>query len=213
MHSLRPDSAIDMSRRMMAFNWLPAAYAHNDWLGSWADVLNPRDGSSLRTIQRASLWLLDHYDLRSRYLQDAGQFGWLLQPHHLISVMAQTLGTAMLGGWVKNRLERTEIVLQHFVLGAAGRQEALRYALELKALPTFKKEVFWSSPPEEPQALLNLGLSCMAALLQDVATGARERFTLRFSHGCIKPLSLTNAQAVEALALIERVSSSAGASR
>lgn len=210
MRASRTEHSIDMGRHLMAFNWLPAAYAHSDWLGASANVLNPRDAASLRTIQRASLLLLDRYNLRDRYLRDAGHFSWLLQSHQKLSVVASALGTAMLGGWVKSRLERTEVALQHKLLGATGRQEALRYAHELKALPALKREILWREPPAGPQDVLNLGLTCMAGLLQDTSTGARERFTLRFPHGAIQPVSLTNEQAKEASDLIDRISDDAG---
>jgi YOP proteins translocation protein K (YscK) len=210
MLKARAEPTIDMGRHLMAFNWLPAAYAHSDWLGDWAGVLNPRDGASLRTIQRASLSLLDRYNLRERYVRDAGHFAWLLQSHQQLSAVANALAVAMLGGWVKSRLERTEVALQHQLLGTTGRQEALRYAHELKALPNFKREVLWPEPPVGAQAVLNLGLSCMAALLQDGSTGARERFTLRFPMGAIHPVALTNAQAKEALDVIEHVNDDPG---
>jgi hypothetical protein len=210
---LAPSAArpsIDVGRRMMAFNWLPAAYAHADWLGGWVDVLGDRSTVSMRTMQRASVTLLDRYDLRQRYLRDVGRHAWLLYPQRDVNTIAKGLGTAMLGGWVKTRLERTEVSLQQMVLGTLGRQEALRYAHELKALPLLKREAFWPVAPTDREAVVHLGLSCMATLLDDASTGARERFTLRFAYGTFLALPLTQAQAKEALAVIDAVGDAEG---
>lgn len=196
------DSSLDVGRRMMAFNWLPAAYAHADWLGHWADALGPRGAVSMRVLQRASVALLDRHDLRVRYLREVGLHGWLLQSHREVSAIAEVLGTAMLGGWVRSRLERREVAAQQAVLGPQGRQLALRHALELKALPFAPDAAGWPVTADGPASLGRLGFSCLAALLDDATDGARERFTLRFARGTINPIELTKAQRSEALALI-----------
>jgi hypothetical protein len=196
---------LDVGRRMMAFNWLPAAYAHADWLGPWAELLRHRDAVSTRILQRASVALIDRYDLRVRYVRDASANNWLLQSHRTVTVIATALGTAMLGGWVRGRLERREVELQQAVLGTAGRQDALRYAHELKALPFPPSPNGWSLSLTAPESIVKLGISCMVALLSDPNDGARERFTLRFAHGHISPLELTKQQRVEATSLIHSV--------
>ena len=96
-----PQQPIDAGRHMMAFNWLPAAYAHADWLGRWNEVLQPREATSLRVLQRISIMLLDRYGLRHRHLRDVGAHDWLLASHDTVTLLARELGTAMLGGWVR----------------------------------------------------------------------------------------------------------------
>jgi hypothetical protein len=56
--------------------------------------------------------------------------------------------------------------------------------------------------PTGAATTLRLGLSCLAGVLDDETTGARERLTLRFPAGMIVPLALSQAQRDEALALI-----------
>lgn len=197
------ESTPDVGRRMMAFNWLPAAYAHTDWLGHWAEALGPRGAVSMRVLQRASVALLERYDLRVRYLREVGPHGWLLQSHREVSAIAAVLGTAMLGGWVCSRLERREVAEQLAVLGVQGRQEALRHAHELRALPLGPDAGAWPVPTDSPACLGRLGISCLAALLDDATDGARERFTLRFSQGTVSALELTKAQRAEVLTLID----------
>lgn len=198
------DSTPDLGRRLMAFNWLPAAYAHTDWLGHWAEALGPRSAVSMRVLQRASVALLDLHDLRARYLREVGLHGWLLQSHRDVSTIAAVLGTAMLGGWVRSRLERREVAAQLAVLGVQGRQEALRHAHELRALPFGPDAGAWPVAADGAALLGKLGISCLAALLDDPTDGARERFTLRFAQGTISALDLTKAQRAEALALIDQ---------
>jgi hypothetical protein len=192
---------IDAGRHMMAFNWLPAAYAHADWLGHWNDVLQPREATSLRVLQRVSTVLLDRYGLRHRHLRDVGAHDWLLASHDAVTRLARELGTAMLGGWVRSRLERQEVGQQTLVLGAEGRRRALAHALLLRALPTSPHSApptdtmphgpaAWGQTVMDTHTVVRLGLSGMAALLDDRSTGARERFTLRFASGVISPLTL-----------------------
>jgi YOP proteins translocation protein K (YscK) len=199
---------LDVGRQMMAFNWLPAAYAHADWLGPWAELLRERNRVSTRILQRASVALIDRYDLRTRYVRDAGANHWLLQSHLTVMAIANAVGTAMLGGWVRGRLERREVEQQQKVLGTAGRQGALRYAHELNSLPFAPSSGGWPVELTSPESLVKLGISCMVALLTDPADGARERFTLRFSHGYITPLELTMRQRDEATSLIHNVEDS-----
>jgi YOP proteins translocation protein K (YscK) len=193
---------LDVGRRMMAFNWLPAAYAHADWLGPWAELLRHRDAVSTRILQRASVALIDRYDLRARYVRDAGSNHWLLHSHLAVTSIASALGTAMLGGWVRGRLERREVEQQQAVLGTAGRQEALRYSHELQALPFAPTAAGWPVSPSSPESVVKLGISCLVSLLNDSTDGARERFTLRFAHGHVTPLTLTTRQRDDAATLI-----------
>ena len=198
---------LDVGRRMMAFNWLPAAYAHADWLGPWAELLRERDAVSTRILQRASVALIDRYDLRVRYVRDAGANHWLMHSHLTVTAIARALGTAMLGGWVRGRLERREVEQQQAVLGMAGRQDALRYSHEFQALPFAKDSSGWPVPLSSPESVVKLGLSCLVSLLTDSTDGARERFTLRFAHGDVTPLTLTTRQREEAATLIDTVES------
>ncbi|MCY7314632.1 MAG: SctK family type III secretion system sorting platform protein [Rubrivivax sp.] len=205
---------IDAGRHMMAFNWLPAAYAHADWLGRWNEVLQPREATSLRVLQRISTALLDRYGLRHRHLRDVGAHDWLLASHDTVTRLARELGTAMLGGWVRTRLERMEVGQQTLVLGAEGRRSALQHALLLRALPfaPTNNSASTGSAPHSPAAwgqtvldvhtAVRLGLSGMAALLDDRSTGARERFTLRFASGVISPLTLDGKRRDEAQQVI-----------
>lgn len=200
---LNRDSSLDVGRGLLAFNWLPAAYAHRDWLGPWGALLEPREAAGMRLVRRASGVLLDRYDLRDRYVRDLGRHGWLLQPHATIRRMGTELGIAMLGGWVQRSLERREVGLQLRVLGPALRQRALDQARHLRALPfAGDRGPTWGLTLTGQASLFRLGLSCLASLLNDPATGARERFALRFSPGLIVPLEVAAAQQDEALALI-----------
>ena len=200
------DSTLDVGRGLLAFNWLPAAYAHRDWLGAWGELLEPRDTVDVRLVRRVSGVLLDRYDLRERYVRDLGSHGWLVQPHVTIRRVATELGTAMLGGWVRRSLERREVALQLRVLGPALRQRALEHAQHLRALPFGgSRGPTWGFPMTGQASIFRLGLSCLSALLTNPASGARERFTMRFSHGLIVSLELTTAQQDEALAVIHAV--------
>ena len=124
-HAPVEPAALDVSRRLMAFNWMPAGYAHRDWLGPWADILVPRRNAGPRVVRRASIVLLNGYQLRERYIRDIGTDGWLLQSYTALTRVASDIGTAMLGGWVLRRLERKEVALQLKVLGPEGRATAL----------------------------------------------------------------------------------------
>ena len=201
-HAVVPLVALDLSRRLMAFNWMTAGYAHRDWLGPWADILEPRSKAGVRMVRRASIVLLERYQLRERYVRDIGSNGWLLKPHGAVTRIANEIGTAMLGGWVLHRLERQEVALQLRVLGAEGRKTALERAHSMRALPFAPTKAGWPVAPTGPTTLLRLGLSCMAALLDDEESGARERLTLRFPSGLIVPITLTQKQRDEAIALI-----------
>ena len=200
------DSALDVGRGLLAFNWLPAAYAHRDWLGPWGELLEPRDTAGVRLVRKVSGVLLDRYALRERYVRDLGSHGWLLQPHVTIRRVATELGAAMLGGWVQRSLERREVALQLRVMGPVLRQRALEYAQHLRALPFGgSRGPTWGLPLTGQAGIFRLGLSCLSALLNDPGSGARERFTMRFSSGLITPLELTSAQQDEALAVIHAV--------
>jgi hypothetical protein len=201
-HHPVPATTLDVGRRLMAFNWMTAGYAHRDWLGPWADILEPRSQAGFRMVRRASIVLLNRYQLRERYVRDVGKHAWLLQPHNVLLQIANDLGTAMLGGWVLGRLERQEVAMQMRVLGPDGRKAALEKARSLRTLPFAPSRQGWPVPMTGPSTLMRLGLSCLAAVLDDETSGARERLTLRFPAGMIVPLQMSNPQRDEALALI-----------
>jgi YOP proteins translocation protein K (YscK) len=202
---------LDVGRRLMAFNWWTAGYAHRDWLGPWADILEPRERVGVRLMRRASIVLLNRYNLRERYVRDLGKNNWLLQPEPVLVRIANDLGTAMLGGWVQRRLERQEVAQQIRVLGPERRQQALKHAQTLRALPFPPDSTGWPVAMTGTASALRLGLSGLAALLDDERSGARERFTLRFGYGMVSPLVLSPAQRDEALALIHSVVDEIGA--
>lgn len=196
-----PQDALDLGRRLMAFNWLAAGYAHRDWLGPWAEILEPRRQASMRLVQRASVKLLDRMGLRERYVRELHDDAWIIEPRERVSLIAHELGTAMLGGWVRHRIERVEVALQLKVLGTHGRQSALRYGQRLGALP-YPLTGAWRTPLSGPSALLRLGVSCLAALLESEKSGARERFLLRFPADTACALVLSPRQRDEALSII-----------
>lgn len=211
-HALTP-AALEQASRAMVFNWLPAAHAHRDWLGPWADLLEPRDRASMALLRRASQVLLDRHGLRQRYLLASTVHAWLLEPEPVIQLVAQELGVAMLGGWVRHSLERTEVAQQLLVLGPTGRAQALAHTTALQALPypTGKAALGalnpsrWPIVLSGPAVVLDLGVSCLAALLSDESSGARERFVMRFAQGMVVPLELNAAQRHEAQDLIQGV--------
>jgi hypothetical protein len=195
-------SRLEVGRSLLAFNWLLGAYAHRDWIGPWADIVLPRHQASMRLIRRVSLVLLDRHHLRHRHLREVGALNWLMQPYDTTLRMADALGTALLGGWVQRRLERQEVALQTQVLGAAGRQRALAYAQQLRALPFSSAAQMATWPLQEPHSVFRLGVSCMSHLLDDPSSGAQERFAMRFAMGTVLPLSLSQAQRDEAMAIL-----------
>ncbi len=205
------EKRLDVGRRLMAFNWWTAGYAHRDWLGPWADILEPRDRVGARMMRRASIVLLNRYDLRERYVRDLGKHNWLLQPEPVVVRIANDLGVAMLGGWVQRRMERAEVALQMRVLGVERRKQALQHAQTLRALPFAPDANGWPVPLTGSASYLRLGLSCLAALLDDESSGARERFTMRFGFGMVSDLWLSPAQRDEALALIHAAVDELGA--
>jgi hypothetical protein len=195
-------AALEHTSRLMVFNWLVAAYAHRDWLGSWARVLEPRDGASARLLHRASAALLERHGLNQRYLKQADEHAWFLLPPVSLQPVAQALGVAMLGGWVRNGLEREQVAQQLHVLGPEQRAAAMNHAVSLRALPYSTSGDGWPMARLEPSSVFELGVSCMAALLTDHSSGSRERFLMRFAKGLVAPLELNDAQRDEALGLI-----------
>ena len=194
---------VDVGRRLMAFNWLTAGYAHRDWLGPWADLLDPQTHPSLRMLRRVSLVLLERHQLLTRFVRDPGEHTWLLEPQSRLNKMTDVLGTAMLGGWVRNSLQRQEVALQNKVLGPQRRAQSLRWAQTLKALPS-PGPAGWPVPLTGNSAVFKLGLSCLVALPAP-ETGAAERTAMRFPLGSVVPLTLSPAQRDEALALVHGV--------
>lgn len=208
-HRLSP-AALDEARQLLAFNWLPAAYAHRDWLGPWAELLEPRDRAGMSLLCRASLVLLDRHGLRQRHLRSAASHPWLLHTNETLAPIAQELGIAMLGGWVRGALEREQVALQLRVLGPRGRERALKHAATLKALPHIGTTLDVAPYLSDTASVADLGFSAMAELLDDETlnargTGAKQRFMLRFARGQIVALPLTPPQRVEALALIAQM--------
>lgn len=193
---------LEQAGRLMAFNWLVAAHAHSAWLGPWAPLLEPRSAVDLRLLRRASTALLARHGLQNKYLAQVAEHGWLLVPPDSLYPVAEELGVAMLGGWVRSNLERTQVAQQLRLLRPAQRTAAMAYANTLKALPFCTEPDGWPVSRLEPSAVFELGVACLAALLTDARTGSRERFLMRFAPGVVAPLSLTPAQREEALALI-----------
>jgi hypothetical protein len=200
-HSL-PPAALDQQGRLVAFNWLVAAYAHPDWLGPWATLLEPRGQVEMRLLRRASLALLERHNLQQRYARNVDAHPWLLWAVQPVQSLARTLGVAMLGGWVRTRLEREQVAQQLRILDAEQRAEAMRHAATLQALPYPTGDDGWPLSRPEPSAVVDLGVSCLAALLSDASSGSLERFSMRFPRGTVVPLALTHAQRDEALGLI-----------
>lgn len=199
---------IDVGRRLLAFNWLPAGYAHRDWLGPWGELMTPRGDVSLRLVRRVSLVLIDRLGLRDRYVKEVRDESWLLEPHERLRTVAGELGRAMLGGWVRYGVQRADVALQVKCLGAAGRRQALDHAQRLTALP-FPDGQAWPVPLTGPAVPLRLGVSCLATLLESERTGARERFLLRFPSATSVPLALSTRQRDEALAIVSSACDSA----
>lgn len=217
-HALTP-AALEQARRAMVFNWLPAAHAHRDWLGPWAELLEPRDRVSLRLLRRASQVLLDRHSLRQRHLRHTNVYAWLLEPEVSIRRVAEELGVAMLGGWVRHSLERAEVAQQLLVLGPSARARAMAHATALQALPYppypphpsgnvasgVLNQARWPIALSGPEAVFRLGVSGLAALLTDESSGARERFVMRFAQGMVVQLQLNGAQRHEAQGVIGQV--------
>jgi len=193
---------MDVGRELMALNWLTAGYSHRDWLGEWANVVLPRREASLRLLMHASRVQIERFGLRERYLRDVGDHGWLLVPHAKMAHAAETLAVAMLGGWVRHRLERQQVALQQRVLGSDRRARALEYSGRLRALP-FPPGGQWPVPVEGPPSLFRLGVCALAGMLENETTGAQQRFVMRFAKDTVVPLPLTPAQRDEALAVIQ----------
>lgn len=208
-HRLSPAALVQASE-LMTFNWLVASYAHRDWLpGPWADLLEPRGQAGMALLRRASLVLMDRHHLRDRFLARADECPWMLLPADAVRPIADELGLAMLGGWVRGGLEREQVAQQVRVLGAERRQRALQYAARLTSLPDPEHGDRWPIELLGPASVVELGISCMAALLEGDAgtqpgrdSGAQERFAMRFPRGLIVPLRLTLTQREEARNLI-----------
>jgi hypothetical protein len=195
--------ALHEQDQLMSFNWMVACYAHADWLGSWAVAQAACGQTGLRVWRQASLALLKRHGLMQRYLSTVGSNAWLfLAPAGLQSV-AQRLGVAMLGGWVRNTVEHDVVALQLNMLGALQRQVAMADALSLNALPFSCAGQGWPLKSTDPDGLVALGFSCLAGLLKPNTNGAHERFLMRFAKNSVAPLPLSTAQKAEALNLIQ----------
>ena len=208
-HALSP-MQLNAQRQLMSFNWMVAARAHPDWLGVWVDPLASRGRTDRRLLQRISQALLERHGLMDRYLLDADQHPWLFWSPEPLQLMAQELGVAMLGGWVRDALEREQVLQQRRVLTADQRDMALRYANALRGLPFPADPGGWPVPLSGAASLFELGMSCLAALLQDEqgldSDGTHGRFLMRFACGQIVPLVLTLDQREEARALVGQLS-------
>jgi hypothetical protein len=199
-----PTPALDFGRQLMAFNWLTAGYAHRDWLGEWGDLLEPRSQASARLLRRASMVLLSRHGLRDRYLRETSRYTWLLRPSAVLMRVADQLGTAMLGGWVQHELQRQEVLTQIRVMGPERRASALVCAQRLKSLPFCVNQDRWPLGSDPSRAVQQLGLSGLAAMLNDHSSGARERFTFRFAPNTLTPVTLSDAQLEEAAQLVQQ---------
>jgi len=154
--------------------------------------------------------LLDRLGLRDRFLKEVRDEIWIIEPHSRVNAIALELGKAMLGGWVRNGIERADVARQVRVLGTTGRHEALQYAQQLKALPCPRGGA-WPVPLNGPSLPIRLGVSCLAELLDSLETGSRERFLLRFSVGTAVPLELSPRQRDEAVSIIHSTAPAAQA--
>jgi hypothetical protein len=195
-------TAVQIEAQLMKFNWLPASYAHSDWLGEWAETLKPPHKRSHRLLRHVSKVLLEHNQLLTRYLKKTGETDWLLLPNNVLKPIAQALGIAMLGGWVRNGLSNQQVQQQLRVLTNAQRMAAIRYANELKALPYSNSGQGWLIDELKPSSLSKLGVGCMAALLEDEQTGAKTRFLMHFRQNFMRHVELNEAQRQEAKLLI-----------
>jgi hypothetical protein len=216
-HRLSP-AALAQQERLMAFNWLPAAYAHADWLGPWARLLesgahvaapagaltgaHTSARASDRLLQRASAALLERQDLTRCWLRPADEPAWLGRPMDM-PALAQALGIAMLGGWVRNGLEREDVARQRCALTSEQRAQALVHADTLRALPypCSRQGARWRLARFDPPAVIGLGASCMAALLSE-ADGSRQRFVMHFAAGALSSIDLEARQRDEAETLL-----------
>jgi hypothetical protein len=193
-------------QQLMVFNWLPAAYAHDDWLGVWARLLAPREAASARLLRRASAALLERSGLAQRYLREAEHCAWAMRPLEQLRPVALELGVAMLGGWVRNAIEREQVQQQRAVLAPAQRAAALKAANSLHALPYPAADPqgrsCWPLARLDPRAVAELGFSGLAALLDDDSSGSRQRFVMRLPRGTVAPLAFDNAQKTEAAQLV-----------
>jgi hypothetical protein len=188
-------------RRLMVFNWLVASYAHRDWLGSWAELMGSH--VEVRLLRRASEALLKKHNLMQRYLRQTDEWqAWLLLPANVLEPALKTLGVAMLGGWVRNHLEREQVAQQLRVLGPQQRAAAMGYASSLKALP-YPQGKGWPVEHMAPPLVHALGVSCLAALLNH-DDGSKERFLMRFAPNSVTAIELTTAQKSEALTLLNQ---------
>jgi hypothetical protein len=204
-HALSP-AQLEHLDRVMRFNWCVAAYAHPDWLAyGEAGSVGPVSTSKLsaRALQRVSLALLRRERLMSHYLAPEHPHStWLVLSRTQLHPVAHTLGVAMLGGWVRNSLERAQVAQQLQVLGTHDRAAAAQFARTLRALPFSHTGQGWPLQALEPVAVVQLGLGCLAALLSQDARECQARFLMRFPKNSIAALSLSPAQSSEASALV-----------
>jgi hypothetical protein len=196
-------SELELARAgdLLVFNWLPALYAHDDWLGPWRQALKPQGRASRRMLCHASAALLRQQDLTSRHVSDVRGREWLLLPDDKLHAAAIELGTAMLGGWVRNGLQREDVARQRRILAPQQRANALAYSSRFKALPFPPRP--WPLPDDEGIALVSLGASAMVALLHRWNDGAAQRVSLRFSSAMITTLALAQTQQEEAMQLLD----------
>ena len=199
------EQALEQAARLMRFNWLVAADAHGDSLSPWGPLFQSGGHDDIRLLRRVSWSLLERHHLTTRYLHSTDDLAWLLLPLDVLKQVAQTLGVAMLGGWVRNGLAREQVSRQLKVLGPTQRLAAMSYAGSLAALPYSTSGAGWPLSSDRPGAVVELGVSCMAALLGDEGRGARRRFLMRFPEGFAVPIWLSDPQRLEALALIRQL--------
>jgi hypothetical protein len=204
-HALSP-TRLEHLVRVMRFNWCVAAHAHPDWREPWQTPNAPTVASSrpsMRMLQRMSRAMLIRENLMRRHLDPAHPHSpWLVLSRTQLRPLAHTLGLAMLGGWVRNSLEREQVAQQLQVLGPQGRASALQYAHTLSALPFSQNGQGWPLSALAPAAVEQLGLACLAALLAHDAQGCQTRFLMRFAANSIAPITLSTLQRSEACALI-----------
>lgn len=198
-HRLAP-AAHAAAADLLVFNWLPAAYAHEAWLDDTLCDGRAQGRLSRRALCRASASLLQRQGVATRHPAGLQDRRWLLLSDALLRELALELGVAMLGGWVRDGLQREQVAHQRRVLSPAQRAQALVHAGRMRWLPF--PATPWPLAADEAGAVLALGASCLAVLLAQRDDGAAPRLALRFAPGTLLPLTLDDGQRAEAAGLV-----------
>lgn len=175
---------------------LPAAFAHDDWLGPWAGLSEKGASVRLRTLLHASRMLRQHHHLAPVEAQTLRSQLWITWSDEDVRELAIDLACAMLGGWVRHGIEREEVHAQRQVMNAAQRERALHWSLALQVLPM--PATPWPLPGLTPDALLTLGCSGLHAVLRARDPGLAQRWMLRCPEARLVPIMMSDGQCIEA---------------